>query len=186
MKTIAKAVALAMVTMVFVVQAQPRKLMPGLWEMSSKMQSGSGALEKAMAEAQKQMASLPPEQRKMMQDMMAKQGVGLGAGGPGGMTVKICMTKEMIDRDEIAAQEGDCKTTRAPWVGNSMKMSFTCTKPPSKGEGLVTIISPQAYSMKMTVDTTANGKPERMTMDNTGKWLSAECGNVRPIGQIGK
>ncbi len=150
------------------------------------MQTGSGEMEKAMAEAQKQMAALPPEQRKMMQDMMARQGVGMGAGGAGGMTVKICMTKEMIERDEIPAQEGDCKTTRAPWVGNSMKMSFICTKPPSKGEGQVTIIGPQAYTMKMTMDTTASGKPERVTMDNTGKWLSAECGNVRPLGQMGK
>ena len=186
MKSITNAVALVIATMAFGAQAQPKTLKPGLWEITNKMQTGSGEMEKAMAEAQKQMAALPPEQRKMMQDMMARQGVGMGAGGAGGMTVKICMTKEMIERDEIPAQEGDCKTTRAPWVGNSMKMSFTCTKPPSKGEGLVTIISPQAYSMKMTVDTTANGTPERMTMDNTGKWLSAECGNVRPLGQMGK
>jgi len=186
MKTITKTAALAMVTIALAAQAQPRTLKPGLWEISSRMQTGSGEMEKAMAQAQKEMASLPPEQRKMMQDMMAKQGVGLGAGGAGGMTVKICMTKEMIERDEIASQEGDCKTARAPWVGNSMKMSFTCAKPPSKGEGQVTIISPQAYSMKMTLDTTASGKPERMAMDNTGKWLSAECGSIKPIGQIGK
>ena len=186
MKAITSVAALALVTMALVAQAQPRTLKPGLWEISNKMQSGSGEMEKAMAAAQKQMAAMPPEQRKMMQDMMAKQGVSLGAGGAGSMSVKICMTKEMIERDEIATQEGDCKTTRAPWVGNSMKMSFVCTRPPSKGDGQVTIISPQAYTMQMTLDTTASGKPERVTMNNTGKWLSAECGSVRPLGLTGK
>ena len=51
-----------------------------------------------MAQMQQQMASMTPEQRKMMQDMMGKQGVGIGAGGPCGMSVKVCMTKEMVER----------------------------------------------------------------------------------------
>ena len=83
MKAITSVAALALVTMALVPQAQPRTLKPGLWEISNKMQSGSGEMEKAMAAAQKQMAAMPPEQRKMMQDMMAKQGVSLGAGGAG-------------------------------------------------------------------------------------------------------
>lgn len=54
-----------------------QSLKPGLWEINNKMQSSSGQVEKAMAEAQKQMAAMPPEQRKLMQDMMAKQGVAM-------------------------------------------------------------------------------------------------------------
>ena len=53
---------------VWALNAHAQTVKPGLWEMTNKMQSGSGEMEKAMAEAQKAMADLPPEQRKMMQD----------------------------------------------------------------------------------------------------------------------
>lgn len=159
--------------------ASAQSMKPGLWEISTQMQ-GSGQSADAMAKMQKQMESMPPEQRKMMQDMMAKQGVGMGAGA-GTTTVKICMTKEMVERDDVAAQQGDCKHTVSPRNGNTMKFSFVCTKPPSSGEGQVTFVSPQAYTTKMTLNSTVNGKPEKMKMDATGKFLSAECGNTKPI-----
>ena len=124
---------------------------------------------------------MTPEQRKMMQDMMGKQGVGMGAGGPGAMSIKICMTQEMIERNELPAQQGDCKNTVSPRTGNTMKFAFRCTKPVSNGEGEVTFISPQAYTSKMTMSNTTAGKTERMTMDSQGKWLSTECGAIRPI-----
>jgi hypothetical protein len=165
--------------------AQPvmaQTLKPGLWEINNKMQSGSGQVEKAMADMQKQMAGMPPEQRKMMQDMMAKQGMSMSpAAGGGGMTVKVCMTKENIERNELGSQQGDCKTTTSPRMGNSMKMSFVCTQPPSSGEGQVTFISPEAYTTKMAMKTSVQGKPETMTMDGGGKWLSADCGNIKPL-----
>ena len=161
--------------------ALAQNLKPGLWEINNKMQSGSGQLEKGMAEMQKQMAAMPPEQRKMMQDMLAKQGVALGAGGPGNIVAKICMTRDMAERNELPSQQGDCKTTTSPRSGNTMKMSFTCTQPPSSGEGTVTFVSPEAYSMKMAMKSTVQGKPETMTMDGGGKWLSAECGNIKPL-----
>ncbi len=164
--------------------AQPtlaQNLKPGLWEINNKMQSGSGQLEKGMAEMQKQMAAMPPEQRKMMEEMMAKQGVSMSAGAPGSMVAKICMTKEMVERNELPAQQGDCKSTTSPRVGNTMKMSFVCTQPPSSGEGQVTFVSPEAYTMKMAMKTSVQGKPETMTMDGGGKWLAADCGTLKPI-----
>ncbi|MEO8021702.1 DUF3617 domain-containing protein [Polaromonas sp.] len=164
--------------------AQPataQTLKPGLWEINNKMQSGSGQVEKAMADMQKQLASMPPDQRKMMQDMMAKQGMSMGAGAGGGMAVKICMTKESIERNELPSQQGDCKTSTTPRMGNTMKMSFVCTQPPSSGEGQVTFVSPEAYTMKMAMKTSVQGKPETMTMDGGGKWLSADCGNIKPL-----
>ena len=154
---------------------------PGLWEMSNKTQSSSGQTEKAMAEMQTHMATMPPEQKKMMQEMMAKQGLSMSPGAGGAMLVKMCMTKEMVERNELPSQQGDCKTTTTPRVGNTMKMSFVCAQPPSSGEGTVTFISPEAYAMKMTTKSTVQGKPETMTMEGSGKWLSADCGNIKPI-----
>src|ERR1044072_8493259 len=101
--------------------AQPMK--PGLWELKHQMKSSDGETERAMAQAQQQMANMPPEQRKMMQEMMAKQG-GKGGGGPGGMTVQTCVTKEMADRNEVPAQQGDCKTTKQQRSGSTTTVAF--------------------------------------------------------------
>ncbi len=176
-----KRIAFVAIGLLLTLGAQAQNLKPGLWEISNKMKSASGEMEKAMADMQKEMAAMTPEQRKMMQDMMAKQGVGMAPGGPGGMNIKVCMTKEMVERNQVAASEGDCKHTSSPRTGNTMKMSFVCSKPPSSGEGQITFISPEAYSSKMTVNTSAGGRNEKFTMDGQGKWLSAECGAIKPL-----
>lgn len=161
--------------------AHAQTIKPGLWEFATQMRGGSGQMADAMAEAQKQMENMPPEQRKMIQDMMAKQGVQMGTGAGGGVTVKVCMTQEMVDRNEVSSHQGDCTHTNSPRVGNTMKFAFVCTKPPSSGEGLVTFTSPEAYSMKMSATTTINGRPEKMDLQNSGRWLGADCGSVKPL-----
>ena len=171
--------SLILMGMAFGASAQTMK--PGLWEISNKIQSASGEMEKGMADMQKEMAAMPPEQRKMMQDMMAKQGVDVGASGLKSMGVKVCITKEMADRNELTTAEGDCKSTNAPRVGNTMKFSFACTKPPSSGEGQITFIGTDAYTSKTTVSSARNGKAESMSIDSQGKWLSAECGAIKPL-----
>jgi hypothetical protein len=142
---------------------------------------GNAQMDQAMAEMQKQMAAMPPEQRKAMQEMMAKNGVQLGAGGAGGMSAKICMTREMVERNEIPANQGDCKTTSQQRSGSTMKMAFTCANPPSSGEGEFSFVSSEAYTMKMKVNSSVRGKAESMTMDGAGKWLGADCGSIKPL-----
>jgi hypothetical protein len=61
-----------------------------------------------------------------------------------------------------------------------MKISFTCTNPPSSGEGRMTFVSPEAYTMSMTMNTEADGKSRKVIMDSAGKWLSADCGAIKP------
>ncbi|OYU45003.1 MAG: hypothetical protein CFE44_09810 [Burkholderiales bacterium PBB4] len=162
------------------VSAQTMK--PGLWEITTQMQSGGKDLGAAMAAMQKQMASMPPEQRKMMEDMMAKQGVQMSAAPGGGMGVKMCMTQEMVDRQQVAPpQQGDCTHTASPRTGNTMKFSFKCSKPASSGQGEVTFSSPEAYSSKVQI-TAERGGAERMTeINSSGKWLGSNCGDIKPI-----
>jgi len=164
----------------FAVGASAQNLKPGLWEITNNMKTSSGEMEKSMAQMQQQMASMPPEQRKMVEKMMVERGMKMGAGTGGGMSVKMCMTKEMVERNEIPAKQGDCKTTTQQRSGNTIKMAFTCTNPPSSGEGTYTIQSPEAYTMKMAVKSTIQGKPETMNMDASGKWLAADCGSIKP------
>lgn len=179
MKRIIFPLAVVLASLSFGATAQNMK--PGLWEVSSKMKTSSGEMERGMAEMQAQMAAMTPEQRKMMEGMMPKQGMAMGAGGPGAMNLKVCITKEMAERNEVGAQEGDCKTTYSPRAGNTMKYSFTCANPPSSGQGEVTFLGPEAYRSKMAMTTTHKGKAEKMDMEGQGKWLGAECGAVKPM-----
>ena len=166
--------------------AGAQTMKPGLWEIATQMQGGSGEMADAMAKAQKQMESLPPEQRKMMQDMMAKRGMQMGTNGGGGMSIKICMTQEMVDRNQVASHQSsgsqnNCTHTNSPRSGNTMQFSFVCTQPPSSGEGRVTFTSPEAYSMKMTSTSTVKGQPTKMDMQTDGHWLGSDCGTIKPF-----
>lgn len=166
--------------------AAAQTLQPGLWEIHSQMQGASvGRMASGMEQMNQQMAAMSPEERKMVQDMMAKQGVQMGgAGGGSGMTMKVCMTQDMVERNELATgQRGDCKHTQSPRMGNSMKFSFTCTNPASSGEGEVSFQGREAYSMKMAMTTSVKGQPEKMAMQGSGKWLGADCGNIKPLGK---
>ncbi|MRD49437.1 DUF3617 family protein [Caenimonas koreensis DSM 17982] len=167
----------------FTTTAFAQTMKPGLWEVNNKMSAGAGSeMDQKMAQAREAMKSMPPEQRKMMEDAMAQRGVKMGEGGPGNISVKVCMTKEMVERDQMPTQRsGDCTTTRQSRSGNTMNMAFTCTNPPSSGEGTFTFNSSEAYSMKMLMNTAVEGKPTKMTMEGTGKWLGADCGSVKPM-----
>jgi hypothetical protein len=38
----------------------------------------------------------------------------------------------------------------------------------------------------MAMQTTAQGRPEKVNMDGAGKWLSADCGAVKPMAAPAK
>lgn len=178
-KVLAGMVGLAWVAMA---QAQALKLRPGLWEMQSTMKSQSGQMEQAMAEMQKSLASMPPEQRKQMEQMMAQQGVGMTAGGR--QSMRMCMTPEQVNRDEIPQQEG-CTQKVQRVDASTMKVAFACKggqgQPPSSGEGTVTMQGPTAYTGQFKFKTQAQGKPEQIDMAQSGKWLSDNCGAIQPM-----
>lgn len=172
-----KAIALALLAAAFALPAAAQQqLKPGLWEIQQKM-GGNPELEQQMAQAKAAMAAMPPEQRKQMEAMMARQGVQMGANN----SIRICMTKEMVEKNEIPSQQGDCKVTNQARSGNTMKASFACTNPASSGNTEVTIASPEAYTMKTNVTTSARGKPEQMTLEGSGKFVGADCGSVKPV-----
>ena len=168
--------AIALGAAVLPVAAQTLK--PGLWEIHNKMNNSERG--DSMAEMHKQMAAMPPEQRKQVEAMMAQQGVKMAPGAGGAMAVQVCMTKEMAERNDLPMQDG-CRTTQQQRSGNTMKVAFTCTNPPSSGEGQVTFQGPEAYASRMTVRTLAQGRTETTTMEGAGKWLKADCGSVRPM-----
>lgn len=160
--------------------AQPVKMRPGLWEHTVTMKSQSGQMEAAMAEMQKSLAGMSPAQRKQMEQMMAQQGVGIG---PSANVIKVCVTPEEADLDRLPAEPG-CTQTVSRTGPSTVAMRFSCKgdagNPPSSGEGTMTFSGPTAYTGRFTMKTTTDGKPEVIQATQSGKWLSAQCGAIKP------
>ena len=158
---------------------------PGLWEMTSKMSSPTNPqLAKQMEEAQKAFASMPPAQRKQMEEMMAKQGMNMSLGAGGATTIKICVTPEMAARPPVEQRQG-C-TYKFSQAGKTHNFSFQCTNPPGDGEGQVTFSDADNYAGNMRINSVQNGKKETIDMQTSGKFLGANCGAIKPMPSAGK
>lgn len=160
------------------VSAQSMK--PGLWEYQSTVKSQSGEMEAAMAEMQKQMASMPPEQRRQMEQMMAQSGVQMGAGKGGAQVMRMCITPEEAAKLDLQS-DPNCKQEITQRSGNTFRIRFSCGgEVPSSGEGTYSFRGDTAFSGKFSMQVRDGGKTERMDMTQEGKWLGANCGSLKP------
>lgn len=148
---------------------------PGLWE--HKMTVNDSELQKAMEEARKQLANMPAAQRKMMEDMLAAQGIGIGADGT---TVKVCMTKEMIERGQLPKQNQNCNQEIVEAGKNRYNVVFSCDDQSWSGISKMHFLSKKEYTGETRVIQQQNGKKEEQSITQAGKWLSADCGNIKP------
>lgn len=152
---------------------------PGLWEHQFQMRSTSGQVEQQMAQAQAQMSRLPPEQRKMMEQMMAGMGMGLG-GKPN--AVRLCLTPEEAAKAEVPVTDGDCTNTVLERSAQRIRVRFVCKgQDAAKGEAQVDIESDKAYRTQADVRAKVDGRPEQMKLTGTSHWLDADCGTVKPM-----
>jgi Protein of unknown function (DUF3617) len=106
-----------------------------------------------------------------------------GAARPGaqGTTLKVCVTKEQAARPAEPRLAGDCTNTDVQRSGNTIKFKYECTRPrASSGEGEWTFVSDKAYTGKLATLNEVRGKPQTMRVEMRGKWLAADCGNVKP------
>ncbi len=163
-------------------QAQAQKLTPGLWEHQVTMKTGSGQIEAAMAQMQAQLAAMPPEKRKQIEEAMGRHGVAGGlpaAGQP--MTMKVCLTPEQAARDEVPQQQGQCKQTSSSRSGNTVKFTIECggTRK-ATGSGEFTVISPKEHKGSLSITSQRKEREETMEVQTQARWLTATCGEVKP------
>jgi len=178
LKHVLPAAVMALAT--FAANAQTQA--PGLWEHTVSVKSAE--MDRAMAEMQNQMAAMSPEQRKQMEQAMASRGMSIG---PQGTTIKLCITKEDAARAAEPRLPRDCARQDVKRSGNTIKFKFECTKPhPSSGEGEMTFSSDKAYTGKATTIAEVAGKPQQTSVDMSGKWLAAECGDIKPTATPNK
>lgn len=141
-------------------------IQPGVWEVSSHNMQVGGQAMPAMEEMLAQLQNLPPEQRQMMENMLAEQGIRLGAGG-----VQMCLTAEQIKAQDIPLHdpESGCRNEVLERSATLWKFRFTC--PDAQGEGETRFVSDKEFTTQ--VSGTYNGQPS--SMESRARWVGADC-----------
>jgi hypothetical protein len=145
-------------------------LKPGLWEMT--MQS----------EAMKDMPKISPEQLQQMR----KMGIDVAQLQSGSIVNKVCITKEMAERDEMPqmnAKENACELQNVQRKGATYTAEMVCNGPTMKGRGMIKTVnaSELSFSTTSSFKGTVGGRPVDERSDSSGKWLSADCGSIKPL-----
>jgi hypothetical protein len=146
---------------------------PGLWEMTLK------------SDAMKNMPKIPPEQMEQMR----KMGVNIPQMQDGAMVTKVCITKQMAESDKPPVMErsdSGCEAKNYQRSGNSYSVDIVCNGQMMKGEGKAkgTFSSSESFTSTYDFKGTMHGQPVNQHHDSSGKWLAADCGNVKPIGEM--
>jgi hypothetical protein len=150
------------------------QMKPGLWDMSIK------------SDAMKNVPKMSPEQLAMMK----KHGVNLPQMQDGAITSKVCISREMAERDNsfMDRQESGCETKNYKRSGSTFTADIVCDGPQMKGAGKVngTFAGNESFSSNYAFKGVAHGQPIDMKQETSGKWLSADCGQVKPADQMVK
>jgi hypothetical protein len=95
---------------------------------------------------------------------------------------KKCVTKETLKRgikfnDEL---DGACKDTLVSNTAEVMEMRLQCKDPRADGSYRLQAVSREEVSGTMTMKVNSGSGSMTMTRDMHGRWLGADCGNVKP------
>ena len=155
---------------------------PGLWEARMSALDAEGH-EIARPE-QAAFAKLSPEARARMAEAMRARGVSMPDSN--GAT-KVCLTKEMFDsgRWQQMASEMGCTTNYSTLSGTTWKWHSSCTALKSESDGEAVFSSAESYKTKVTTTATVMGKTNTSTRIVQGKWLGADCGDIKPFAPPG-
>lgn len=144
------------------------KMKPGLWEMSMK------------SDAFKNMPKMSADQMAQMR----KMGVNVPQMQDGAVVSKVCITKEMAERDQapMGRNESGCQSKNFQRSGNAYSSDIVCDGPDMKGMGKVkgTFAGDTGFTSTYEFKGTAHGQPVNNRHESSGKWLAADCGAIKP------
>ncbi|XHS77921.1 DUF3617 domain-containing protein [Burkholderiaceae bacterium UC74_6] len=163
--------------------ADPVMMKPGLWEIRQTPELSPDQQAK-MEQAQKAMASMPPEQKAMMEKMMAQRGVSMNMSG-GTITIKSCVSKEQAERNAPPVTDAKSRCTHdVKRSGNTIHTHFSCADPASEGDSDVTL-TPNGFTSKTRITHQRNGKTETVSISGDARWLGSDCGGLQPMDKTG-
>lgn len=153
------------------------EMRPGLWEITSDDIQVNGTEMPGMDEMVEQMKALPAEQRKMMEDMLAAQGVELGTGG-----IRMCLSAAQVKSRQLPFQdEAGCRQEVTSQKDDLWQFSFDC--PDATGKGETRLISDREVVSVIDSQYRTGTQEGSSRMQSRGKWISDDCGQLKPLDQ---
>ena len=146
----------------------PLNLKPGLWETTT-VQERSG-MPSLPPEA---LARMPPEQRARIEAMTANK--------PAGTTAQSCRLDKDL-RPFTSDSNKSCTTTIVTSTGTRQEAKMECNMNGNTGTGTATVEAKDSEHVNglVTMHMGANGRNMDMKITITAKWISSDCGNVKP------
>lgn len=149
------------------------QMKPGLWEITVKSDSF------------KNMPQIPAEQLRAMRQM----GIEMPQMRNGSMVTQACITKEMSQRGqplEMSLPEAGCRSQNARRSGDSYGAEILCDGPLMKGMGKIngSLSGAERFTSTYDFKGSVHGQAVEQHHENEGKWLSADCGSVKPMTEI--
>jgi hypothetical protein len=145
---------------------------PGLWQVQMEREVNG----QKMPDMSERLKNMPPEKRAQFEAMMKQHGVGMG-GGPN----QVCYTRELLEHSPWADIQTDCKPTFSSRTSSSWKWHTSCPKSGYEADGEAVFINSENYTVKSTSVSKIGDKVRNSSATMTGKWVSADCGDVKPL-----
>ncbi|MBF7144359.1 MULTISPECIES: DUF3617 domain-containing protein [Pseudomonas] len=155
--------------------AHAQMLQPGLWELTTSNMEVEGKPLPDLQMLLGQLQNLPPEQRAMMEQVLAKQGITVGGKG-----IRSCLTPEQVKTNDIPLQDpqSGCTQRITERNGNVWKFSFSCPK--AQGAGTATFLSDKEFTTQVAGTFSTTGASQKGSMQTRAQWLGSNCGAVKP------
>jgi len=163
----------ACLTAVVLAQAPALNVKMGLWEVSSTSEMG-GQMPGVDT------SKMTPEQKAQMDAAMA--GAMKNMMAPHTTVQKTCMTKEKFDKGSFMTDQPGmtCKQTYTTNTHTAMDANMVCTgERAMTGQAHFEAATPTAFKGTMKSTMTEQGKTMTVNVAMTGKWLGADCGDVK-------
>lgn len=137
----------------------------GLWEVTTQMDMSS------------MMANVPPEALARMKAM------GMNTSGVQTHTTQQCVTAEEVAQDTPPTPRNSqgCAFSNLSHVAGNFTSDLVCNSAEAQGRGhvAVTYDSNEHYSGTYSFTGTAQGRPQNISANFSGRWISADCGGMK-------
>ena len=173
-------IACALAALAAAADLKPIDAKLGLWETTTTTETqGMPAMPDMPQIPKETLDKIPAAQRAKMEEAIKQRSLG----APRTTTSKACHTKDTVNYEMPERRAGDCKREVITSTSSKLQMHFVCT---STGGGGVTDVMVDRIDSEHVKSTAVSkvdfsGKPITTKMVANSRWVSPDCGEVRPV-----
>ena len=168
-------IALVFVSLAWIstASAAENDMRPGLWEITT------------TSDLLKLASQIPPDQMQILMNLAKQHGVDIPPIQNGAATSNVCVTQKMADQKippSFYQNKSGCTAQNPTHAGNKYTWDFVCANPRVNGNGTAQAVfaNPENFTGRTEFEGVAQGAPVKEHADISGRWMSADCGTVKP------